>query len=199
MQNNHDVYKLKKELREKILDIRSKLTHSELQEKSAVIFEKLKNLEEFKKSRFIMCFVDFKNEVITHGFIEECLKSGKRVAVPIIASAADKTKIMEASEVLDIGEDLEKGYFGIESPKKDRVRIIDPKELDFIVVPGNVFDPLKNRIGYGAGFYDCFFGRVRPDCSKVAVAFDLQIVEQVPHNEQDVPVDKIITENRTIE
>ncbi|MCR4434767.1 MAG: 5-formyltetrahydrofolate cyclo-ligase [Clostridiales bacterium] len=190
---------LKKELRNKILAARNQLTKDELKAKSDKIFEKLKSLDEFKRSKWILCFVDFRNEVMTHGFIEQCLKTGKKIAVPVIVDIGDRKKDMIASEIHDIGSDLEPGFSGIEEPKKDRISRVDPRGIDLVVVPGLAFDGLKNRLGYGAGYYDRYLARVRPDCSKIAVAFDLQIVDSVPVQEYDLPMDKIITESRIIE
>ena len=74
--------------------------------------------------------------------------------------------------------------------------------LDLIVVPGVAFDRNGGRMGYGAGFYDRYFKKISKDnikkIVKLALAYDFQILEKIPMNEQDVPVNYIITENEFI-
>ncbi len=68
-------------------------------------------------------------------------------------------------------------------------------EIDLVFVPGLGFDPTGQRIGYGAGYYD----RTLPRCTrakKVGIAFDLQLVAEVPVRQGDVPVDVVVTDRR---
>ena len=66
------------------------------------------------------------------------------------------------------------------------------------MVPGVAFDRNGGRMGYGAGFYDRYFKKINEDnmkkVIKLALAYDFQILEKIPMNEQDVPVNYIITE-----
>lgn len=184
----------KKELRKTILALRSSLTAEEVKAKSNKIVEKLISLKEFEKSSTVMCYVDFRNEVATGCFIGYCLKAGKKAAVPLVVDAGN----MIAAEINCPEDDLEPGTFGVMEPKKCKLKEINPEEIDIIVVPGAVFDLDKNRIGYGAGFYDRFLPKLRRDCLKVGIAFDIQVVESVPVGEYDVPLELVITESRII-
>jgi len=69
-------------------------------------------------------------------------------------------------------------------------------------VPGVAFDRNGGRMGYGAGFYDRYFKKINKDnikkIKKLALAYDFQILEKIPMNEQDVPVSYIITEKEFI-
>lgn len=194
-----EITRAKKELRKKILNQRSLIPPEILGPHSKLITEKIKGLPDFKTSALIMCYVDFGNEVRTKDFIKFCLHAGKRVAVPFIMKYPDGRREMKASELLDLDQDLESGAMGILEPKADRRRFVEASEIDFIVVPGLAFDLTKNRLGYGAGFYDRFFKQVREDCRKVALAFDFQVFEKIPINDYDIIVDKIITETRIIQ
>lgn len=188
----------KKNLRKSILAARDTLTKEEIATYSEVIFDTLTGLPQYQSSRFIMAYVDFKNEVSTRVFIKKCLASNRRVAVPMVVDEGEGRKGLWACEIQDMEEDLEVGTYGILEPKKGKIRRIDPKLLDLLVVPGVVFDQQKNRVGYGAGFYDRFLKTVGNQCSKVGVAFELQVVKNVPVEEHDIPLDIIITENRII-
>ena len=188
----------KKELRKTILQLRNCLTIDELQIKSSTITNKLKDVKSFKQSNFVLCYVDFRNEVMTKELIKYCLEKNKKVAVPLIESRSGKQNRMLASEIHSIDNDLEPGFFGVYEPKKSCIRVIDPNMIDFIVVPGVAFDYDRNRLGYGGGFFDRFMCEVKTNCTKAAVAFDLQVLDKIPADAHDMKVDMIITENRII-
>ena len=70
-------------------------------------------------------------------------------------------------------------------------------ELDVIVVPAIAVDPVGHRIGYGEGYYDRFLATVTGAVT-VGVAFDFQLIVEVPATEGDVPVQWIVTDRRTL-
>jgi 5-formyltetrahydrofolate cyclo-ligase len=67
--------------------------------------------------------------------------------------------------------------------------------FDVIIVPMLGFDQSLNRIGYGGGFYDKFLAE-QPDALKVGVCFDEGIIDQLPAEPPDIPMDLIVTEDR---
>jgi 5-formyltetrahydrofolate cyclo-ligase len=73
-----------------------------------------------------------------------------------------------------------------------------PGELDLIVVPALAVDPTGHRIGYGAGCYDRTLPRFVPPAVSIAVAFDFQLVAEVPFTPRDVSVDFVVTDERTL-
>ncbi|MCX7747252.1 MAG: 5-formyltetrahydrofolate cyclo-ligase [Clostridia bacterium] len=185
---------LKEKIRIEMMEKRSLLRLEEVEESSVKVSQKLMNLARFKECAIIMSYVDFRNEIITMNLIQNCLENGKRVCVPKVFRDHG-VKEMIASEILNLEEDLEKGSFGILEPKRGSIRWIDPKGIDFMVIPGLAFDTRKNRLGYGAGYYDRFFKTVRKDCFKVGIGFEFQVLNTVPVEEHDVPMDLIITES----
>lgn len=189
---------LKKELRVQGLQQRNTLSGSEVEEKSRRIFSRLVELDQFNSSRVIMAYIDFRNEVATRDFIHQCLKQGKRVTLPRVIPKSEGKKGLWACEISDLAHDLEVGTFGVMEPKKEGLRRVDEMELDLIIVPGVVFGENKFRIGYGAGYYDGFLRNCSRKCLKVGVAFEQQMVEEVPFEEHDIPLDIIITERRII-
>jgi len=186
----------KNSIRKSKLELRRFLSKQEINEKSKKIIETLVTLPQFKESSFIMCYVDFRNEVNTMDLIDNCLRVGKRVAVPYIFNNGNSIEMI-ASEIFSI-KDLEKGTYGILEPSKHSVKEINPLELDLVVVPGVVFDRARNRIGYGGGFYDRFLKKVDKTCYKVALAFCLQVLDEIPALGHDMKVDSIITESTVI-
>lgn len=177
-------------LRGLILKNRQNLGLSQRQKKSDVIKNKLFALKEFKKAKGILFYCSFSSEVITFAMIEEALSAGKKVFLPLCAG-----RTLEARQIQSIN-DVSPGYVGILEPKPG-TRIVDPKEIDLVIVPGVCFDAKGFRIGYGKGFYDRFLKNL-PDVAKVGLSYDLQIVSNLEHESHDIPVDKVITENRVI-
>ena len=88
--------------------------------------------------------------------------------------------------------------FGIDEPVGPSV---DPLTIDVVVTPGVAFDADGGRLGHGAGFYDRFYARLAGDGhrpERIGAAHDVQVVEAVPVEDWDVPMDVIVTPTRII-
>ena len=166
-------------------------THSELEksEKSDIIRGKLFKEEMFKKAKVVMFYVSLKDEVDTLPMIDEALKAGKRVCVPVILK--EEMKLI-AGEIKDRKADLEKQHFGIYQPKKDKVREIPLKDIDLVVVPGIAFDKNNVRLGRGHGYYDRFLSGLHEGTNTIGLAFRFQVLEDLPKQPHDIPVTKTI-------
>jgi 5-formyltetrahydrofolate cyclo-ligase len=73
-----------------------------------------------------------------------------------------------------------------------------PGELDVIVAPALAVAPDGHRLGYGAGFYDRLLPRFRPPATILVVAFDFQLLGELPHTAGDVPADGVVTDARLL-
>lgn len=184
----------KKTLRKNILAKREDLDPNYRELASEKIIQKVMELEEFKRAKTIMTFVSFSSEVDTLTFIDECWKLGKRVATPL---AVMKTKELLIYEINN-WKQLQPGVYGILEPIPAKDRLIKPGEIDLVINPGVAFDTELNRMGYGGGFYDRFYHKLNKSCIRVAIGFEMQIVEEVPTDQYDIPVDMLITEKRII-
>lgn len=183
-------------LRSKAIKLRDSLTPDQIHSKSIKIIDKLINLEQFKTSKTIMCYINIRSEVVTESFINKCLENHKIVAVPYINFFEESEMI--ASQIFDIKNNVEIVKYGIIQPKKNMVREIDPKKIDLIVVPGVAFDEGRNRLGYGKGYFDRFLSKVSNNCLKIGIAFEIQIFERIPVQKHDISMDIVITEDRNI-
>ena len=189
----NDLVKIKKALREDVINKRMALSPVEVKQKSASIKDKVCAMDEFKDAQKVMLYVDFRNEVQTGEMIIQALKEGKRVFVPITDI---KNRKLYPTEISKYPEDLVEGTWGILEPKKGS--IIEPDKIDLVIVPGVAFDNLGNRLGYGGGFYDRFLTKVKIGTPFVAIAYELQIVNNVYPEEHDQPVHYIVSEDRVI-
>ncbi|RLF88523.1 5-formyltetrahydrofolate cyclo-ligase, partial [Thermococci archaeon] len=91
--------------------------------------------------------------------------------------------------------ELRPGKFNIMEPRE---AIDEEVNLDLIVVPGVAFDESGYRLGFGKGYYDRFLRSFR-ETTKLGLAYEFQVLEEVPRDEGDIPVDFIITEKRRID
>lgn len=181
---------MKNELRKKALVARDSLLPGQRSSKSRQIEERLFSLPEFKSAHVIMFFASFRSEVETAPMIRRALAAGKRVVLPKV-----KGKELELFEIKIFDSDVSPGAWGIPEPRGSALVKLD--ELDVIIVPGVAFDERGNRLGYGAGFYDKLLSEFKKPT--VAIAFEQQIVPMILADPHDVPVKKIVTENRIIE
>jgi len=180
---------LKKILRKQVLSARDRLSPKEKTTKSREIEERLFSLPEFISAHVIMFFASFRSEVETGRMIRRALHFGKRVVLPKV-----KGDELALYEINDFDNDVAPGAWGIPEPKTFMPAAL--ADIDLMVIPGTAFDMQGNRLGYGAGFYDkllAAFGK-----PTVALAFEAQIVYEVPADKHDVPVQKIVTEKRLI-
>ena len=191
------LHESKSEVRKRILAARSSMSADEVRIKSEAIMERIIKSEAFAGARLVMCYMDFRNEVMTAGIISAALASGKRVALPRVCKCGND-RTLAVYEINDLYKDVEKGAWGIMEPCSHRLRRADENEIDLVIVPGVAFDVNRQRLGYGAGYYDSFLAKLRPGCSKIAVAFDLQVQECIPVEVHDVKMDAVITETGII-
>ena len=187
---------MKKTIRQEILQKRKLLSQEELLSKSKTIFQSIKNLSIYQAAQNVMLYIDFRNEVKTGFIMEDLLTRSKGTVVPISVIG---TREMILSQVLDPEKELARSSYGILEPKPEYIRKINPAILDLVIVPGIAFDSEGYRIGYGGGYYDYFFSTMERPIVSIALAFDLQIIETVPKEDYDRPVDYIITESRIID
>ncbi|AZR73085.1 5-formyltetrahydrofolate cyclo-ligase [Anoxybacter fermentans] len=186
----------KQTLRRKISQLRDQLSERKRELYSKKIRQRLEGLLSYKKAHTILYFVSFRSEVNTIPLIKKGLAIGKRVILPITNLSTGR---LTFSELKDFDKELVVGTYGILEPKKEFIRPVQPEEIDFVLMPGLVFDHNGYRIGYGGGFYDRFLGELTRRPKLVAVAYELQVMDKpLPHEDHDIPVDMIVTEKRLI-
>jgi len=186
----------KRVLRKRVLTLRDALTPDERVRKSRAIKSLLFQLPEFIQAKTVMFFISFRSEVLTEEMVKAAILLKKKVMVPVTDLEHHRLIL---SELKDYDHDLVPGTYGIPEPKKEKRKKVSPEELDLIIAPGSVFDEKGRRIGYGGGYYDKLLRCLQGKIPVAALAFELQIVNEVPCNpERDIPVDLIITENRMI-
>lgn len=183
----------KKEIRRKAKELRDSIDKETVIRLSEVIQNKVCNHPWFERSNTVFVYVSAGNEVRTFEIIEKAVNTGKRVCVPRVVPGVK----MEAVPISNIDQDLQMGFFNIMEPKQHLLPV-DEKEIDLVIVPGLVFDRNGYRIGYGGGYYDKYLARIAEHCRTIGIAFDFQVVNELPVEEHDMKVMAVITENDLI-
>jgi len=175
----------KKTLRSKLLARLKIEKEEERRNKSRLIQKKLFRTKLFKKAKTVMFYIAFDGEVNTQEMIREARKLGKKVVVPVCR----KDKTMRPC-VLKEGALLKKGLYGIGEPTNREY--VSPDRIDLVIAPGVAFDKKGNRLGRGKGYYDRFLKTLPNGKTCIGLAFNFQILPQVPANDMDVAVHKTV-------
>jgi 5-formyltetrahydrofolate cyclo-ligase len=187
---SHRLKQDKRALRRAVLAERDALLGTERAARSEAIVDRLLGLEEATGAGAVLAFWSFGSEVETAPLLDRLRSRGTTVALP-------RTRDGDIVPVVwTPGSPMTETSFGSREPTDGRV--LQARELDLIVVPGVAFDRSCHRVGYGGGFYDRLLASARDGTAAVAIAFGMQVVDEVPTGPLDRPVDAIVTEDDVI-
>lgn len=176
----------KTEARDKIKKFRNHLSDRDAELMSRRIAQFVTGMEEFEKAETVYIYKSINNEVDTDQIITAALEMGKTVALPRVGS--DNMNFYRIASM----EDLFFGYMGILEPTDNPYNLVNTDD-GIAIVPGLAFDTVCNRVGHGGGFYDRFLKK-HPGLIKMGIAYDMQIFECIETDQNDVPLDMVITD-----
>ncbi|MAX82114.1 MAG: 5-formyltetrahydrofolate cyclo-ligase [Crocinitomicaceae bacterium] len=178
----------KNEWRKHVLEKRDACPQELREQYAADVLQQVEQHPAFQAAITVFCFVSFRSEINTLPILELALKQQKAVAVPLVNRTE---KVMEAIKITSLNQ-LQPGYMGILEPSPELEKL-DPKTIDLCFVPGAAFDKAGHRIGYGGGFYDKFIPQLRQGCKTIGLGYAFQVIEAIPFEEHDHPLDEVIT------
>jgi 5-formyltetrahydrofolate cyclo-ligase len=190
MKTDKDIECEKKKIRKEIKDLLGNLSAHDHKLKSRIITDTFLDSNEYSEARIIFIYYPFRKEIDTREIIKDALNKNKGVALPKVSGNEIKFFFIK-----DIEKDLSQGCFGILEPDPSICREADFKDADLVIVPGLSFDLNFNRLGYGGGFYDKLLSKMNGKVKKIALAFDLQMLDNIPSCSYDQKIDIIITES----
>ena len=173
----------KKELRRQISKRKREMTEAEIENASRILGEKFVNSQAYRDAKTIYGYMPYNQEVRTVPMMEQALRDGKRVAVPKVYG--DTMKFIYLNDLTKV----EAGAYNIPEPVADGPVAEDKTAL--VLMPGLAFDEKGNRMGYGGGFYDKFLAS-EPDHPTVALCYAFQMVDEIPTEAYDIPVDLVL-------
>ena len=174
----------KKELRKEIRNRKQQYTQEELKKLSEPIINRLRHHPKLIEAKTIMLYHSLPDEVFTHDFVDEMVKTGKKVLLPVVINETE----MEI-RCYTGSKDMKISSFNILEPIGEL--FTDYKNIDFLAVPGMSFDTDRNRLGRGKGYYDRFLKQAK-QAYKLGICFDFQKLESIPTDEYDEKVDAVL-------
>ena len=184
----------KQSLRGRVLAARDELSPQARAAEGSAIRERIQALSSFARARCVLVTLPFRSEWDTRPLVDDALRAGKRVVVPRVDREA---RVLRLHAIGDTHRDIVAGYFGTPEPRPT-LPIVEPADVEWVLVPGVAFDAQGRRLGYGAGFFDRLLPSI-PDASpKIAGALHVQIVDEVPAGPLDHRVDAIATPTRLL-
>lgn len=180
----------KKALRAQLIRQLENLESSYLEDSSQSICQKLMRLEAYQKAEAVFCFVGMGREIDTQPILEDCLKRGVRLAVPRCYGKG----VMKALEIYTLDQ-LRPAPFGLLEPE-DTAPVMAPEAIQFAVIPCLAATLTGYRLGWGAGYYDRYLvGNTFP---KALLCREKMLVEGLPVENHDIPIETLVTERAVL-
>ncbi len=189
-----DLEQAKKALREQVKAGLAGITPADAATWSAQVCDRIIASDIFQRVAVVMLFASLPGEVDLRPVVSEIRRVGKRACFP---RADWPNKRIVPAIVSDMDRDLVPRYRGIREPGPNAAAV-PLAEIGLVLVPGLAFDLAGNRLGRGAGFFDRFLAEPAMKAATCAVGFDLQIVDSVPADARDIPIQWVATPSRLV-
>jgi 5-formyltetrahydrofolate cyclo-ligase len=193
--NSGELKRAKRDVRRRVLALRDELSPGDREELGRPAVDRFLALAQAASPRIVMAFWSFGSEIRTAPLIESLIERGVQVALPRIHG-----KVLEP-RLWTPGQPTTPTAFGAREPRSgpDGAPLIDPTQIDIVLVPAVAYDRAGRRVGYGAGFFDRFLPSTRPNALRVGLGFDLQLVEgDLPSGAFDAVVDRVVTTSEEV-
>lgn len=181
---------IKCELRKLLRLKRKAIEEKEAKDKKIGAF--LQCNDHYIKSDLVLFYACLSDEINIDSCIVDALSYGKKVALP---SCINECGDMNFYYIKSL-DDLNNGYFGIREPNIDKCELVTDFDNCVCIVPALSYDARGYRLGYGKGYYDRFLQK--NNCITIGLCYSELIVDELPTDEYDIPVDYIITQNGCI-
>lgn len=182
----------KKSFRKQIISLRSEMDSTIRKQAEKAIYQRLFASEHFQNAQTICSFVSFSDEIEMQPINQDILDQGKTLLLPYITP--EKTMVFHLVKDLSA---LKRNHYGILEPDPLIHPLFDIHAVDLVLTPGVAFDESGYRVGYGAGFYDRFFSKLNKAIPRIGIAYELQVVTNVPKDDYDQPLTHLMTEFKT--
>lgn len=185
----------RKEIVNEIAQALGQFSAEEIEAKRREIVEKLFDFANFKESKAVLFYIDKETEIPTREILERSMESKKMVILPAFDVEKQKVALMKVDS-LETG--LVKGPKGIEEPNPAKCKVFSVDQIDIAIIPGFAFDEKGGRIGADEGFYDKLIAKLPATTRKIAIAYEEQVVPQIPMTSRNKHIDIVITDKRII-
>jgi 5-formyltetrahydrofolate cyclo-ligase len=196
--NSEEIAREKAALRRQFQAYRAGLDASEYAARSAAVVARVQALPEIQQAKTVHTYwpLALRREVDVRPLIDWLQQSGKQIVLPVVDTfgvGSDDTPRLRHVR-FETAHALRPNRWGIHEPTG--VKSVPVEDIDAVVVPALGAGRNGHRLGYGKGYYDAFLRRLAaPTLCPVYAAC---LVEQMPADAHDVPLDVVCTEHETI-
>ena len=187
----------KSALRKRVKSAVSQLSSEERVRQSQAVTRQLLALPQYQQSRRVSVYLSMPDEIQTGDIVADLLRAGKLCYIPRYESGSSHMDMVRLQSAADLAA-LPVTKWNIQQPALDEQReeALQTGGLDLILMPGLAFSRAGHRLGRGRGYYDRYLARCRETQQRppvtVALAFSEQLVDEVPVEQTDVPVDLVL-------
>lgn len=143
--------------------------------------------------RSLSCFLSTPTEPGTRAFVNAAVERGIRVLLPVT-----RTDGLLDWAVATLDGDITDGMFGLPEPVGELLGPIAVNDVDLLVIPAAAVDRKGMRLGWGRGYFDKTLGSMEGCPPVYAVIYDSELIDEVPRDVHDQPVDGVVTPTQTI-
>ena len=183
----------KRALRAELRERRNMRSEQARAEAAAGIREQLDALVERHGARSVSCFLSTSIEPGTREFVDGAVARGIRVLLPVTR----KDGLLDWT-VADTELDITDGLFGQPEPVGELLGPIAVNDVDLMIIPAAAVDKNGTRLGWGRGFFDKTIGSMERCPPVYAVVYDSEVLDELPRDPHDQPVDGVVTPTRTL-
>lgn len=176
-------------VRRQLRDVLGAMGEAQRHQKSIAACSLIAASPEFAAARVVMLFLSSPTEIDTAPLALKCWQAGKTVVVPRVSW--DQRRMLP-TEITSLNTGLTTTGPGVREPIGGKPIPVD--FIDLVIVPGLGFTPTGYRIGRGMGFYDRFLAQPEFIGVSCGMAFEEQIVEQLPVLDHDMPLSMLATD-----
>ena len=166
------------------------MSESDRHAKSVAACALLANSPEFHIARVVMLYLSTPTEVETSPLVLRAWQAGKTVVVPKVSW--DQRRMLPVEITSLSTENLTVTGPGVREPIAGNPVLV--RDIDLAVVPGLGFTNTGHRIGRGMGFYDRFLAQSDFIGVSCGLAFEEQIVSDLPILDHDIPLSMLTTD-----
>lgn len=187
------ITKEKNKIRTLFKSIRKNLEPDFVEKRSAIIYKKFLKIVNINKFKSICVYADFNNEVSTKNIINYAIKNNIKVSIPYIV---DEYK-MKLKYIKNYDKDINRNTILKNGEPFEYCKDASIKEISMFIIPALAFDEHCNRLGFGKGYYDNIL-KLNKKALRIGLAYDYQILPNIPKDDNDEILDIIISENKVI-
>lgn len=190
-----EIQEKKQEIRTQMVDLLKGMSNDVRAAKTTAIEDRLFDFANFLEANIALLYINTENEVATRKIIKRALNHNKIVVLPAFKQEKRKVLLMKVDNP---ESQLKLGPRGVPEPDEAKCKKVPIDCIDIAIVPGIAFDEKGARIGIGMGYYDRLIPELPITTRKVSLAFEEQLLQQIPMEHHDKHIDILVTDRRII-